>query len=883
MSEEETFTSDTPAAKNPMERLLAFRKTESVGRAGYSSDVLGELLWLIHASDLLPGFIRIAKNLLVLCRSGAKSNDPAIDQAMVARWIVELRWILSHTMEFPTILFGAEEENLQKRFLCENTRNPVLGMRASEHGLYRLLWEHYPDRAFRHDFRWLQGRTLLAHAAIMGYCISRKDWESGADPGHELYRDLYHRSLAVLRLFDNNSVRRYILKILPLTEEQAKLPDRLRHIVDKIHEDRQVALDSATNINKAHDDLISIATFIEWGLAPEDHDWVTRTRNSNGGYDIIIPPLPDESTGRSKAPGGTIATIPPVKGANPEIVEVEYLGDEEELEAQDDAEIEPSLSIFSITRRDKNSELEKKIRKTGDLPSECIPETPLDLAADESGVAIEVGGWQEMTNQLLPWSWRTLAIYELANILIRSRKSVIEDEPDALKDFAIINLLLWTGQSLTRVLSLQVSSNIPAKPQFELGLAMEAKLEGNSKHPAWLVRALTDQCAKDDGTLNPLARSRVEYIALPDYADGCAAIQLLLDAQGHTLPAEDSVLLLDDPVDEIRTHLNKSLSEMDLQGRATIRGISAVLFQRILDRTGGNIAAASLITENAPPLASAKLYYSTPSILSLQLIYRDAVLSLKSDLAKAGYHLESPDYSAVSSGSFAVGSALCPTLQTVKDAIDELKAQVVELKDQYDRIVYRHNIYTLYSVLYLQFAVGFRGICNPWLSLNEIDYESGIASVQDKGDDSGYKTRLLYLPKPVKDQIRNYIKYREYTEFNILKNQTPPLSCYFVDDDRMAIPVTHSLLEKRMKDYLPFPANVGRHFMRTELVERGLPTEIVDAWMGHSSRGEEQWGKHSCFSYKEYIRALDAGLVPLLNELGFEPIYCLGVSISDDR
>jgi hypothetical protein len=882
MVEEKTFTRDTSAAANPMARLLAFRRTESAGKAGCNSDALGQILWLIHANNRLPGFIHIAENLLVLCRYAAKSKDPAIDQAMVARWIDELRWIRRHAKNLPSILFRAEEEDLQEQFRREKGRNPVLGC-ATEHGLYRLLWERHPNRDFQRAFRWLQGGALLAHTAIMAYSISPTDWESGAAPGHNLYRILYQRSLAVLRFLDGDSVREYVLRTLPLTEEQAMLPNRLRDIVDSIHEYRRVPLDSTININETHDDLISIATFIEWGFAPQDHDWTERNRDSNSGDNISISLSPHRYARRPGTSGSSTTLKSPVKKPSPEIFEIECPDDDEEIEDQDNADGEPSLSLSSITRREKKPELERQIRQAGDLPSECAPETPLDLAADETGVAIAVAGWQEMNNQLLPWSWKTLTIGELATILITSRKAVTEGDPDALKNFAIINLLLWTGQSLARVLSLQVSSTIPAKPQFELGLAMEAKLSENSKHPAWLVRAMTDHCAKDDGSPNPRARSRIKYITLPDYAGGSAAIQALLDAQGRALPAENPVLLLDDPTKDIEARLNKSLNEMDLQGRVTINRISAVLFQRILDRSADNISAASLITNQAPPLASAKLFYSTPSISSLQLIYRDAVLSLKSDLARTGYQLESPDFSEVSPGSFAVGSALCPAMKTVKEAIGRLKAQVLECKDGNGPIIFRHNIYTLYSALYLQFAVGFRGICNPWLSLDQIDFESGIASVQDKGDESGYKTRLLYLPQLVRDQIRNYAQYREYSEFNVLKNQNPPLSCYFVDDDRMAIPLTHSVLEERMKDYLPFPANVGRHFMRTELVERGTPTEIVDTWMGHASRGEEQWGKHSCFSYQEYIRVLDARLVPLLNELGFESINYLGVRIADDQ
>lgn len=174
MSEENTFTSRASAATTPLKRLLAFRRKESVGKVGCSSDVLSQILWLIHASDWLPGFMCIAKNILVLCRYAAKSNDPAIDKAMVARWITELRWILIHSNDLPTALFKTGEVYLREAFLREKRPNPTLGMGASEHGLYRLLWESHPNPDFQRSFRRLQGCALLAHAAIMADCISRK-------------------------------------------------------------------------------------------------------------------------------------------------------------------------------------------------------------------------------------------------------------------------------------------------------------------------------------------------------------------------------------------------------------------------------------------------------------------------------------------------------------------------------------------------------------------------------------------------------------------------------------------------------------------------------------------------------------------------------------
>jgi len=72
--------------------------------------------------------------------------------------------------------------------------------------------------------------------------------------------------------------------------------------------------------------------------------------------------------------------------------------------------------------------------------------------------------------------------------------------------------------------------------------------------------------------------------------------------------------------------------------------------------------------------------------------------------------------------------------------------------------------------------------------------------------------------------------------------------------------------------FFPFPANFARRFVRTELLEDGVPPEVMDAWMGHWWQGEEPWGPYSTFSYSQYRQTLESKLVPFLDDLGIRPI-----------
>ena len=87
-----------------------------------------------------------------------------------------------------------------------------------------------------------------------------------------------------------------------------------------------------------------------------------------------------------------------------------------------------------------------------------------------------------------------------------------------------------------------------------------------------------------------------------------------------------------------------------------------------------------------------------------------------------------------------------------------------------------------------------------------------------------------------------------------------------------AVEVRPSTLAPIMREFLPFPVNIHRRFVSSELLDAGCPPEIVSAWMGHWHRGEEPWGKFSSFSFHDFTNGLKLFLDPLLDELGFRAI-----------
>ena len=87
-------------------------------------------------------------------------------------------------------------------------------------------------------------------------------------------------------------------------------------------------------------------------------------------------------------------------------------------------------------------------------------------------------------------------------------------------------------------------------------------------------------------------------------------------------------------------------------------------------------------------------------------------------------------------------------------------------------------------------------------------------------------------------------------------------------------PLTPSWITQQFEHHLgaKIPANFHRAFLRTSLLERGVPAEIVDAFLGHSNVGESPFGLFSSFDYGQALTTLTSAIRTLASELGLVPV-----------
>jgi hypothetical protein len=85
--------------------------------------------------------------------------------------------------------------------------------------------------------------------------------------------------------------------------------------------------------------------------------------------------------------------------------------------------------------------------------------------------------------------------------------------------------------------------------------------------------------------------------------------------------------------------------------------------------------------------------------------------------------------------------------------------------------------------------------------------------------------------------------------------------------------VNPSLLNGRVINTSPI--NAGWHFVRSELLRRGVSSELINFQMGHWSVGQAPLGDYSCFEFGEAIGELLPELSDILEECQWKAIVSI--------
>jgi hypothetical protein len=229
---------------------------------------------------------------------------------------------------------------------------------------------------------------------------------------------------------------------------------------------------------------------------------------------------------------------------------------------------------------------------------------------------------------------------------------------------------------------------------------------------------------------------------------------------------------------------------------------------------------------------------------------------------------------------------MCPTLEWLRAVVSELRAELAESKCMAldaDHLIELHNRYTLYVVMFMAMATGYRSVQAPLSRGTDYDPLSGMLVVADKTDSAFSHARLVPVPDIFSRQLDLYSQHRERVAdrmWAILGIEEAQHFLFFLSKVSRAkasqklvrvVPVTSEKLKSLLKGTWDLPLNVNRHYMRSELRHRGVHGELVDAWMGHWLDGQEPMGRYSTLSPIDFAAQLEPVLSGILEEMGWSP------------
>lgn len=536
-------------------------------------------------------------------------------------------------------------------------------------------------------------------------------------------------------------------------------------------------------------------------------------------------------------------------------------------------------------------------------------------------------------NQHLPITFERLTVFEvhrlyeeitnLINGQSRFRPNSDGPSPEALAAF--LGLALWTGTPYEVVLATRVLGT-GRRPSWESN-----KLRIGYLDPIsclwWPPRQVPGDAkqAEKDWLSKRLVAPVVGRLALPLPPVIWPWLDAWLSALGTPLKGGRTQPLfgqaLASPLKEEANRFLRYIRKSDARSRLRLSHIDVVMFHRVAEATSDSVDAA-LITGRMPIGVESALYYYAPEVSRLQEAYTDATDWLLEDLLQVSGETKprNGEVRLPTQKARRIGSQIFPELEflraAVKEQIAKVKASGARLRRRpvIDHWVSYHNDLTSYCVLQLGYATGLRAIHDPFPTLDDFDPRSGLMVVADKIKEHSASTRVVYLPELCRQQLEQYLihlqrlaehlvllgkpyaaglmadspgrrgrnlprghprsrlKLRDsaWSQRQFFTDETPPLFFFLTELAERWEPVGAAALSAHLGATYPIPPNSNRHYLRTRLRELGVSGEVVDAFMGHGSLGQEPFGRFSNMAPLQFLIATEPAIRRLLNEVGWK-------------
>jgi|GEM_PF-3013604 len=512
-----------------------------------------------------------------------------------------------------------------------------------------------------------------------------------------------------------------------------------------------------------------------------------------------------------------------------------------------------------------------------------------------------------MLNQRLTNRWEILSLHEVSSFLTaianivnnKGQSKYLPEETSPIEFAAVLTSMFWCSQRLEDLTKFCLYTKRPEEQDKEPGFVSMA-----GKPPFWLIKPATPTriCLPDE-----LQRSQAYPTATFITLNSGIGIESIISHYVTQTSHDHAIRLFPRRLETYQKAMRQFITTVNSRHgtRLTENRITDHLFNVIERQPGSDLTTAMFITGREQFLGRNPSYYTSSMVSTLQAIYQSAC-----SLVRDRHFAEQPREGQsridirctpmnVDMQTTRIGSPFCPTRQTVQGLSIFLKNSLQKASMPRDelKLLRLHNSMTRYTAFMIAFGTGFRAIRDPFLSAAEIDWKTGFAVVSDKDNEDGYNARLIWIPPVCLQQLQLFKEHQNnlLCRLSILVPNLQSLlagrnkrssgrSMFYSMPGKQSDEYTVEVLRPKrllhnLSKIFALPVNANRHYLRSTLLERGCPIEVINAYMGHYERGEEPWGIFSGLSPLTYRDVLEQFLVPLLAEDGWSPMQGLGAKL----
>lgn len=823
----------------------------------FSIDPIIELLWLIQADPNLRCLLRILENLKNILDLEEPTLDlPRASSARRRRWLDAINHILNHQQHF---LFHCGDAPL----ITENKSNP------DHHPLYKICMGSYPTYCMlfnKPSEKELRKKPSLNHNIEDKLKEYRKRFRT-------IKWFVLYAQLDVLEDINGSIPQDYLYISTNCTDDFLKAFDEAGLAVRQLSRfENYSSLYRAfqPTISAFCGNLESVADF-EQG---NGRQFLTRLIKKWHGKDPHLRKGSRRSGGSTSARRNFKGYLVEREGGNFWASE-QVGGDDEPF-----PEIVVEVQIPPANEEWEETDLPSEELDTGQKINLALRTKCTERRSERDQIMAAIGAINRMINQnqQLPTQFSLLTAQEIGSLMYRLGKIIgSKDEPIKRRTATLLIMSFWLGKDLEDCRKLVYKTTEPLDKNRE-----NADLVYFEDLKSWRIKApvykLKNRPSKEQVDQSILTS---QYLYLPDMWNLNSCIKDGLDSSNPS----------DTPFTKhnLKTYVDvakRILSEIStsIRTRVSLTKIRRELLYRLC--IFSDPVYAIYLTGQAHNAAMVPRHYTTANPKEIENAYCKVANQLLREIKELYYADDATKANPIQPSDIEtnqyVGAPNCPSFEKAKTLIAECQNK---LSDQSDFTVTRyHNRYTLYTALVISFTTGYRAVRSIGIEASMRDLGYNVATISDKDSEDKYHTRQVWLSKTLNAQLNNYQQHMQTLTANwkiCYPHSAVPSSpknerLMFLKEtqsESTLITFTPKIASRLLEqvDY-HLPLNSNRRFLRSNLLERGCPTEIINAFMGHWRSGEEPHGSFSGFSTLAYIDKLKEHLAPILDDLGLKAI-----------